>query len=125
MGDSSGWLPIIRQIYTYCIKASARYGESITDRELLAIRISRPEAACEPLPRAPREEDLKRRQPNGTLENKAFRWTNDGSESSSSTHGQTINLALWWLHMMAAISHEIEDHDHALKADPSKFIRRR
>ena len=61
---------------------------------------------------------MKRHQRIRTLEYKAIPWTNDGSESSSNTHGLTINLALWWLHMMAAISHEIEDYDHALKADP-------
>lgn len=119
MGDLGGWLPAIRQIYTYCITANARYGFLITDQELLAIRISWLESAGKTLPKTTREEEVKRRQRKGNLEYKAIPWTNDGSDSSSSTHGLTINLALWWLHMMAAIGHEIEDYDHALvKADP-------
>ncbi|KAI4218490.1 MAG: hypothetical protein L6R36_008929 [Xanthoria steineri] len=114
MGDLGGWLPAI----PYCITANARYGYLITDQELLAIRISWLESAGKTLPKTTREEEVERRQRKGNLEYKAIPWTNDASEPSSSTHGLTINLALWWLHTMAAISHQIEDYDHALKADP-------
>ncbi|KAI4262748.1 MAG: hypothetical protein L6R42_002080 [Xanthoria sp. 1 TBL-2021] len=107
MGDIHNWLPAIRQIYTYCIKANAQYGYLITDQELLAVKISWLVGAGKKVPKASREEEAKRRQRNEILE----------LESSSGTHGVTINLALWWLHMMAANGHEIEDQELTFKND--------
>lgn len=66
MGDVGGWLPVIRQFYTYCIKANAQYGYMITYQELLAVRISWLVGAGRN--RASREEEPKRRQRNGTFE---------------------------------------------------------
>ncbi|KAI4258400.1 MAG: hypothetical protein L6R42_005135 [Xanthoria sp. 1 TBL-2021] len=74
MGDIDNWLPAIRQIYTYCIKANAQYGYLITDQELLAVKISWLVGAGKKVPRASREEEAERRQRNGTLEFKAIPW---------------------------------------------------
>ena len=37
--EKSDWLKPLRQIYTYCVKANARYGYIITDEEVVVVRV--------------------------------------------------------------------------------------
>ncbi|KAL8721126.1 MAG: hypothetical protein Q9181_007780, partial [Wetmoreana brouardii] len=51
----------------------------------------------------------------GGLEFKWIPWDNGGQSTEGESRGMTINLALWWLHTMAAAGSEIEDDYPALK----------
>ena len=118
------WLEPIKQIFTYCTKLNVRYGYIITERELVVTRIrpfsqddlrspvnTQDSGLSIPSPKkramaftsesskiTASEETFQE----GTLEYKAIPWSNNASDNSL-----TINLALWWLHMMALESHEI------------------
>ncbi|CAD6585742.1 MAG: hypothetical protein ASARMPREDX12_002105 [Alectoria sarmentosa] len=126
------WLEPIKQIFTYCCKLKARYGYIITDKELVVTRIrpfsqddlkspveSQGSVRSFPSPKerlTPASSELSNSSPrnaasdilrHGTLEYKAIPWSSNDSEASASETSLTINLALWWLHMMALESHEI------------------
>ena len=45
---------------------------------------------------------------------KAIEWSPARETEGSQAHGLTINLALWWLHMMAATNRSLQDHYPAL-----------
>lgn len=105
----SWFLPVV-QIFTYCYRLKARYGYLITDKELLAVRVG-------PSPEAPRQNGpVSRYLPenqtrnHGLLEFASFRWVHDkkkdlGAATSTSSGEEDIfpvNLALWWLHLLAA-----------------------
>ena len=121
------WLEPIKQIYTYCTKLQVRYGYIITEKELVVTRIrpfsqdhveslvnTQDSDLSFPSPEqratAITSESLKDPKQNasaevfkkGTLEYKAIPWSSKASDNSL-----TINLALWWLHMMALENHEI------------------
>ncbi|KAL8853718.1 MAG: hypothetical protein Q9221_001529 [Calogaya cf. arnoldii] len=123
IGNVGGWLPAIRQTYTYCIKTNAQYGYLLTDQELLAVRISWLPVSDDESFKPSTTIQAQRR---GILEYKAIPWDHDETETNSSAPGLTINLALWWLHMMAAVAHEMKEHKDAAKeaqhtpADPRK-----
>ena len=70
----------IKQVYNYCVKGGSRYGYVISDVELVALRVDR----------ATR-----------TLEWFAVPW--DGPIRTPSGTIVTMNLALWYLHMIAAL----------------------
>ncbi|KAI4276432.1 MAG: hypothetical protein LQ337_002482 [Flavoplaca oasis] len=40
MSGAGDWMPAIQQTYTYCVNANVQYGYLITDKELLAVRVS-------------------------------------------------------------------------------------
>ena len=120
----SRWLEPIKQIFSYCRKLNVRYGYIITDEELVVTRIlpfledhlkspantqeseisisspKNPAIISEPSKKSLQNlkaEDFK----NGTLEFKAIPWKIGASDDAL-----TINLALWWLHMMALENNE-------------------
>ncbi len=121
------WLEPIKQIYTYCSKLKVRYGYIITEKELVVTRIrpfsqdhlrspvnTQDSALSFPSPKKrataitsesskiPKQNASAEAFEEGTLEYKAIPWSSNASDNSL-----TINLALWWLHMMALESHEI------------------
>ncbi|KAL8749807.1 MAG: hypothetical protein Q9199_007467 [Rusavskia elegans] len=109
--NRGGWLAAIRQIYTYCIKTDARYGYLLTDKELVAVRISWiPDTETTD----PEDKAKPRSQGTGILEYKAIPWSHEDTEIQSSDNKPTVNLALWWLHMMAAVGHEMQEYDKTL-----------
>jgi hypothetical protein len=94
----------IQQILTYCVHAQVRYGYLLTQDELVVFRvseISKPSQITERKKRSapPQDQSIGSSKYIWNLKYKAIPWeTNSGGNSPS----LTINLALWWLHMLAA-----------------------
>lgn len=98
------WLRPLTQLNTYCINANARFGYIITDKELVAIRIRvGPQSS-------PNETLCARARKTGIMEFKVVPWLDSITLAKTDYHTITINLALWWLHMMAAEGRGIEEH---------------
>lgn len=134
----SNWIQPLAQTYTYCIRVNARYGYIITDKELVVFRI-RPipspngdgsqlkdlQSLKDMNPRAnvDRLKDMqlfdetpaKRAQTNGLLEFKAIPWANHFHRGRDHLGQLTVNLSLWWLHIMAAESSCIEERYEPLR----------
>ncbi|KAL9005309.1 MAG: hypothetical protein Q9188_001900 [Gyalolechia gomerana] len=107
--NSKNWMGPIKQIYTYCVRANARYGYLITDRELLAVRVR-------PTHTYPSKQSAAvRARTNGVLEFKIIPWDNDKWTADDASGGLTVNLALWWLHMMVNAGHEVDNSYTPLK----------
>ncbi|KAL8836997.1 MAG: hypothetical protein Q9176_005998 [Flavoplaca citrina] len=130
MSGAGEWMPAIQQIYTYCIKANAQYGYLITDKELLAVRVSWLASPGKTVSKASRNGKAFPDQPRGVLECKIIPWGNNRTEFGCNSHGLTMNLALWWLHMMAAVGHEIkhreltEETDHRLLPNENMTLKK-
>ena len=98
---SLGWMKPIGQIFSYCLRNNTRYGYLFTDMELVVVRVRLlpdPEKRVSFVPSMNASEDLKdaiieRGIESGVLDFKAIPW--DCSEDL------TINIALWWLHLIA------------------------
>ncbi len=154
----SNWLKPLKQIYTYCVRANARYGYIITEEEVVVIRV-RPilepgelgetndsrewqyesEASKKEqetvdsqasFPDLDEGHDFilsspvfKRVEDFGRLEYKAIPWSNAASLDPRRSNNLTVNLALWWLHIMASVSSNIKEQYAPLKevAKPSCF----
>lgn len=127
------WLEPIKQLYTYCCRLKARYGYIITEKELVVVRI-RPVSPIDTWsPVDTQDSVLSSSSPRnrmkaafstpsygsarnasatlergGTLEYKAIPWSSEATNASICRKSLTINLALWWLHMMALENHEID-----------------
>lgn len=103
----------LRQIYTYCVEANARYGFIITCGEVFLVRIS-------PLGRATTEEEEGVSEvevvqdwmtQHGRLEYKSIRWgmhRNAEQKSLDDFQELTVNLSLWFLFILAGNSSQIE-----------------
>ncbi|KAL8910075.1 MAG: hypothetical protein Q9171_004629 [Xanthocarpia ochracea] len=105
MDNKMKWLPAIRQIYTYCIKANARYGFLITDQELLVIRISWMQKSDRNDSKSSKGGAVTAQEKLGLLECKDIPWEQIGIGASGSIPPMTMNLALWCLYMLAAVDH--------------------
>ncbi|KAL8919894.1 MAG: hypothetical protein Q9172_004742 [Xanthocarpia lactea] len=105
MDNSEKWLPAIRQIYTYCLKANARYGFLITDQELLVIRISWMQQSDRNASKASTGGAVAAHEELGVLECKDIPWDHVGLGASGSFPPMTMNFALWCLCMLAAVDH--------------------
>ena len=154
----SDWLKPLKQIYTYCVKANARYGYIITEEEVVVIRV-RPilepgdsgamndsqESWQEPETSKKEQETVdtqaafpeldeghdfilsstvfRKVEEYGRLEYKAIPWSNAASLDPRRSNDLTVNLALWWLHIMASVSSNIKEQYAPLKevAKPSCF----
>lgn len=111
------------QIFSYCDLAEVRYGYLLTPEELVVVRVSRKPSHEVPnsrlSPQRPKrmgtsewkkeqEKNLlsigHKRRNHGVLEYKSIPWE-DGSQRQEAS--LSINLALWWLHMMAATARSI------------------
>lgn len=112
----ANWMRPLSQINTYCVRGNARYGYLVTDEELVVVRV-RPMAPTNPQtnPGARNSVALGKAKPaaraaeSGILEYKAVPWKNHTDDNRKDQDALTVNLALWWLHMMAAESSSIED----------------
>ena len=154
----SDWLKPLKQIYTYCVKANARYGYIITEEEVVVIRV-RPilepgDSGAMNDSQEPRQESetskneqetvdtqaafpeldeghdfilsspvFRKVEEYGRLEYKAIPWSNAASLDPRRSNNLTVNLALWWLHIMASVSSNIKEQYAPLKevAKPSCF----
>lgn len=110
------------QIFKYCELAEVRYGYLLTQEELVVVRVSRREGEENPDSDTPRRMSVrqhfdkiskgqgpvqfrkdKEAGVTRVLEYKSIPW-----EAGSTGDTLTINLALWWLHMLAAKERSIE-----------------
>ena len=98
-----GSLSPLRQIYTYCLKHNRRYGYLITDRELVVIRIRFLEDSKKNSTTTPQTTDALRDRAYGAgvLEFKAIPWQSEPMDTMTTAGRLTMNMALWWLHLMA------------------------
>ena len=167
---SDNWQRPLKQVYTYCVRANARYGYIITDKELVVIRIGPSTQEKSPTSTQPSTQEdsptstqkssqgfglvqtipeitedessqgcfehdegndytlpqqtFNEMKNGGILEYKAIPWTNDnGGKPRRAQDSMTVNLALWWLHMMASVSSTIKERYAPLSkiAPPSCF----
>ncbi len=117
------WLRPLAQIFSYCVRSNSRYGYVITDKELVVVRIS-PGSDTDSdsvfdIQGSSESSDLTpaaRARSSGILEFQAIPWGFDKHPVYRNGKGMTVNLALWWLHMMAAESSEIEERYTPLPA---------
>lgn len=90
------WLWPVRQIFTYCMNFKTRYGYIITDEEVVAFRVRVPHEQLE-------ENKSKRRstlwEDEGTIE---YVPIYDSTQDPDGEKKMTMNLAIWWLHLLAA-----------------------
>jgi len=133
------WFQPVGQIYTYCVRLNARYGYIITDKELVVFRIrplpqtSAPQEEVSTGKKRKRQDEYTKLDSNiiatsqeredfvegapeatraltdGLMEYKAIPWNSHAPTSQRNPEVMTVNLALWWLHMMAAESSAIEE----------------
>lgn len=94
----------INQVLTYCAHAQVRYGYIITQEELVVFRVSERLKLSKPPQRKPRYNppmklQLGKEKYAWHMEYKAIPWELNGGPRSNDL---TVNLALWWLHMLAA-----------------------
>lgn len=148
--ESHDWLRPLSQVFTYCVKANARYGYIVTAKELVVLRV-RPFLEPNEDTQPSQESDSFRSQGSasdapssfdvyessiptdsaeagisnfmtaadrasnlGALEFKAIPWENCERENSQAL---TVNLALWWLYMLAGQNVDISDTYKALREE--------
>lgn len=139
------WFQPIGQIYTYCVRSNARYGYIITDDELVVFRIRPSPQADAPRgqdktnKKQKDQEEIREMDPNidvgpdgledfvtdapeatraltdGIMEYKAIPWHSHVRAAQRRPEVMTVNVGLWWLHMMAAESSKIEEEYTALR----------
>lgn len=101
----------LRQIYTYCVEANARYGFIITCEEVLLVRVSLlKEAERDDETTIPSEDLVQDRMiQNGRLEYKSIRWQEhrEIQQKPEEFKKLTVNLSLWALFIMAGNSSHI------------------
>ncbi|KAL1625561.1 hypothetical protein SLS56_007308 [Neofusicoccum ribis] len=96
------WFKPLAQIFTYCRTLRVRYGYLITDQELVAVRIGYRTKVPKKKGKRTVDAEMDHMDKDGWLEYARVTWTQE--ESSSSL---TVNLALWWLHLLAANDNSI------------------
>ena len=112
--ETTKWLPPVSQIFSYCVRSNSRYGYLITDEELVVVRI-REEPRTDSQSAVDTHESIESSDSTcaryiGILEYQAIPWTKDTTSEDEKCKGMTMNLALWWLHMMAAEDSSIKTH---------------
>ncbi|KAL6715420.1 hypothetical protein ACLMJK_006381 [Lecanora helva] len=120
------WYQPLSQIFTYCVRSNARYGYLITDKELVVVRVSPRDPLKYPWSqssdagkRKARKETIRRkhaaREPcdkaiiDGCLEYQTIPWDDRKRSQRVDAPRMTANLALWWLHLLAANDGAIEE----------------
>ncbi|KAL9079976.1 MAG: hypothetical protein Q9157_001173 [Trypethelium eluteriae] len=96
-----GILPVM-QIFRYCISANTRYGFLITDEELDCIRVRPNDQSKTGGVRTLGYRPEQQTKTAGYLQYKAIKWNTNDSD------GLTVNLALWWIHLLAAHESKID-----------------
>ncbi|KAJ9669375.1 hypothetical protein H2201_000727 [Coniosporium apollinis] len=101
------WMKPIKQIFTYCCELKTRYGYLITDEALVVVRVG-------PAPGADRNrEEAKQTHADGLLEYRIITWDRTGQDQAGSSPSDqggrlSVNLALWWLHLLAAKENKLQ-----------------
>lgn len=107
----------INQILTYCVTAEVRYGYLITQEEVVVFRISERDLSEPDLESKGQRRRLEKnalgmpqekmfgRGKSWYMEYKAIPWELDEGVRSNNL---TVNLALWWLHMLAVQERSLE-----------------
>jgi hypothetical protein len=113
----AAWLQALKQIFTYCVRSFSRYGYIITDRELCVVRVSVSSRAAldggdsqQPDSQMTDSSDLDPEQivlvqafeNSGEIQYRSIPW--ETLSETENSNGITINLALWWLHILAAVN---------------------
>ena len=100
---SKNWLSPLRQIYSYCLSHNRRYGYLITDIELVVVRVRLAQKTEQMAQVVDADTDSLREcaRKSGVLEYKAIPWQTATGVPARTASGLTMNLALWWLHLMA------------------------
>ena len=129
---TENWFWPLRQIFTYCINNNTRYGYIISDQEVVVFRVRAPQELT-----GPTRPGKWRQEEGGTIEYMPIchstQATNPddtpgGAEEPSAEkqpiHGEainerrrrlTMNLAIWWLHLLAANDRSIQATYRPLK----------
>jgi hypothetical protein len=102
------WLWPIMQVFTYCIRLDTRYGYIVTDEEVVIFRVTAPRMES-----APSKTEAK---PRFLLSKSSLEFASiDYQSVTSSARGRegktnlmTLNMALWWLHLLAANNRSIQ-----------------
>lgn len=133
------WFQPVGQIYTYCVRLNARYGYIITDKELVVVRIRPlpqtgvPQEEVSTGKKKKKQDEYRTLDSNimassqelgdfvegapeatraltdGVMEYKVIPWDRHMPTSQENPEMMTVNLALWWLYMMAAENSAIEE----------------
>ncbi|KAK3291895.1 uncharacterized protein B0H64DRAFT_408351 [Chaetomium fimeti] len=102
----------IRQVYTYCVKFGCRYGCIITTQEAFIFRIKlRTEVSVADANGDSSRDEAALRQAlstNGLMEYVSIPWENHRQGSSNEYRALTVNLALWFVHILAGNAHEVD-----------------
>jgi hypothetical protein len=102
-GDTvQNWFWPLRQIFTYCMNYNTRYGYIISDEEVVAFRVRVPQ---ERLESSQSSSQIVLSNDRGTIEYVPI------YESTQYPGGEsrlTMNLAIWWLHLLAANNRSIQ-----------------
>jgi len=101
----------LNQVLTYCAEARVRYGYIITQEELVVLRITEKSRSPKPAklkPRGgpPQEKQLGKQDFKHSLEYKSVPWE---QERNAQSNELTVNLALWWLHLLAAQERSLKE----------------
>ena len=100
---SKNWMSPLRQIYSYCLSNNRRYGYLITDIELVVVRVRLDQKTEQMAQLRDLDIDSLREcaRKSGVLEYKAIPWQPATGDRTQTVSGLTMNLALWWLHLLA------------------------
>lgn len=114
------WLWPIMQVFTYCVRLNTRYGYIITDEEIVILRVRVDRGLVgESGPHGEKSDDSTSEKEipdnTGTVE-----YTSISYDCSKKAHDEgclTMNLALWWLHLLAANNPSIQPSYPPLKEE--------
>lgn len=95
------WFWPLRQIFTYCMTFKTRYGYIISDEEVVAFRVKAPR---ERLKEKPKRNAMVSKD-RGTIE---YVPIYDSTQDPDGEKKLTMNLAIWWLHLLAANNRSIQ-----------------
>ncbi|KAI0154193.1 hypothetical protein GGR57DRAFT_119565 [Xylariaceae sp. FL1272] len=114
-GNCTGWIKKrgaapIRQIYTYCVRTRCRYGCIVTTKEAFLIRIRPYQEHSAASNSEPTQDEIEHAViENGLLEHISIPWSVHRGEGQDLERfrDMTMNLALWFQHILAGNSHEL------------------
>jgi len=117
LNNKANWLQPLGQMFTYCVRGNARYGYIITDEEPVVVCVrSLPENDSQTSTTTHKiiqEYDgspaARARKNGGILELRAIPWKHRHDMANHDGETLTVNLALWWLHLLATQGCGIED----------------
>ncbi|KAI1300814.1 hypothetical protein F5Y03DRAFT_363676 [Xylaria venustula] len=112
-GRALGWIgknkaAPLRQIYQQCIDERSRYGCIVTTKEVVIVRIGPYKRKASSLPLT-QDQLAQETIANGLLEYKSIPWNihRNGDECLEDFRTMTMNLAIWFQHVLAGNNHEL------------------